>query len=125
MGTIEKQKTFRHCLLYYLDCSYRQYEALRHAYFLAWCQKVNEQKRIVSRLEDLTSNDYLNNWYDDQWHYLVECSIERYYGKALREGVFDKADVELMIMLSAEDINHISPKTLLQLISKSREQVYK
>lgn len=125
MGTIEKQKTFRHCLLYYLDCSYRQYEALRHAYFLAWCQKVNEQKRIVSRLEDLTSNDYLNNWYDDQWHYLVECSIERYYGKAFREGVFDKADVELMIMLSAEDINHVYPKILLQLISKPHEQVYK
>lgn len=123
MGTIEKQKTFRQCLLYYLDCSYRQYEALRHAYFLAWCQKVNEQKRIVSRLEDLTNNDYLNNWYDDQWHYLVECSIERYYGKALREGVFDKADVELMIMLSAEDINHIYPKTLLQFISKSRASI--
>ena len=123
MGTIEKQKTFRQCLLYYLDCSYRQYEALRHAYFLAWCQKVNEQKRIVSRLEDLTNNDYLNNWYDDQWHYLVECSIERYDGKALREGVFDKADVELMIMLSAEDINHIYPKTLLQLISKSRASI--
>ncbi|WP_314083872.1 hypothetical protein [Capnocytophaga gingivalis] len=84
---------------------------------------MNEQKRIVSRLEDLTNNDYLNNWYDDQWHYLVECSIERYYGKALREGVFDKADVELMIMLSAEDINHIYPKTLLQLISKSRASI--
>ena len=125
MGTIEKQKTFRHCLLYYLECSYRQYEALRHVYFLAWCQKVNEQKRIVRRLEDLTNNDYLNNWYDDQWHYLVECSIERYYGKALREGVFDKADVELMIMLSAEDINHVYPKILLQLISKPHEQVYK
>ena len=123
MGTIEKQKTFRQCLLYYLDCSYRQYEALRHAYFLAWCQKVNEQKRIVSRLEDLTNNDYLNNWYDDQWHYLVECSIERYYGKALREGVFDKADVELMIMLSAEDINHIYPKTPLQFISRSRASI--
>ena len=123
MGTIEKQKTFRQCLLYYLDCSYRQYEALRHAYFLAWCQKVNEQKRIVSRLEGLTNNDYLNNWYDDQWHYLVECSIERYYGKTLREGVFDKADVELMIMLSAEDINHIYPKTLLQFISKSRASI--
>ena len=123
MGTIEKQKTFRHCLLYYLDCSYRQYEALRPVYFLAWCQKVNEQKRIVRRLEDLTNNDYLNNWYDDQWHYLVECSIERYYGKALREGVFDKADVELMIMLSAEDINHVYPKILLQLISKSRASI--
>ena len=50
METIEKQKTFRHCLLYYLDCSYRQYEALKYGYFLTWCEQVNREKRIVKRL---------------------------------------------------------------------------
>ena len=122
METIEKQKTFRHCLLYYLDCSYRQYETLKYGYFLDWCEQVNREKRIVKRLEDLTGNDYLNNWFDDQWYYLVECSIERYYGKALREGIFDKADVELMITLSVDDIFRVYPKTILQLIEKSEKR---
>ena len=123
MGTIEKQKTFRHCLLYYLDCSYRQYEALKDGYFLTGCEQVNREKRIVKRLEDLTGNDYLNNWFDDQWYYLVECSIERYYGNALREGIFDKADIELMIELFVEDIFKIYPKTILQLIKSEERKI--
>ena len=118
METIEKQKTFRHCLLYYLDCSYRQYEALKYGYFLTWCEQVNRKKRIVKRLERLTGNDYLNNWFDDQWHYYVECDIAYYYGKALREGVFDQSDIELMIEIAVEQINHIYPKVLLSKIRK-------
>lgn len=118
METIEKQKTFRHCLLYYLDCSYRQYEALKYGYFLTWCEQVNRKKRIVKRLERLTGNDYLNNWFDDQWYYYVECDIAYYYGKALREGVFDQSDIELMIEIAVEQINHIYPKVLLSKIRK-------
>ena len=57
METIEKQKTFRHCLLYYLDCSYRQYEALKYGYFLTWCEQVNREKRIVKNVADLVGND--------------------------------------------------------------------
>lgn len=110
METIEKQKTFRHCLLYYLDCSYRQYEAIKYKYFLDWCEKANREKRIVKNVADLVGNDYLNNWFDDQWHYYVECDIAYYYGKALREGVFDQSDIELMIEIAAEQINHIYPK---------------
>ena len=113
MESIEKQKTFRHCLLYYLDCSYRQYEAIKYKYFLDWCEKANREKRIVKNVADLVGNDYLNNWFDDQWHYYVECDIAYYYGKALREGVFDQSDVELMIEIAVEQINHIYPKVLL------------
>ena len=118
METIEKQKTFRHCLLYYLDCSYRQYEAIKYKYFLDWCEKANREKRIVKNESDLVGNDYLNNWFDDQWHYYVECDIAYYYGKALREGVFDQSDIELMIEIAAEQINHIYPKVLLSKIRK-------
>ena len=118
METIEKQKTFRHCLLYYLDCSYRQYEAIKYKFFLGWCEKVNREKRIVKNESDLVGNDYLNNWFDDQWHYYVECDIAYYYGKALREGVFDQSDIELMIEIAAEQINHIYPKVLLSKIRR-------
>lgn len=118
METIEKQKTFRHCLLYYLDCSYRQYEAIKYKYFLGWCEKANREKRIVKNVADLVGNDYLNNWFDDQWLYYVECDIAYYYGKALREGVFDQSDIELMIEITAEQINHIYPKVLLSKIRK-------
>ena len=118
METIEKQKTFRHCLLYYLDCGYRQYEAIKYKYFLDWCEKANREKRIVKNVADLAGNDYLNNWFDDQWLYYVECDIAYYYGKALREGVFDQSDIELMIEIAAEQINHIYPKVLLSKIRK-------
>lgn len=118
METIEKQKTFRHCLLYYLDCSYRQYEAIKYKYFLDWCEKANREKRIVKNVADLVGNDYLNNWFDDQWHYYVECDIAYYYGKALREGVFDQSDIELMIEIAAEQINHIYLKVLLSKIRR-------
>ena len=118
METIKKQKTFRHCLLYYLDCSYRQYEAIKYKYFLDWCEKANREKRIVKNVADLVGNDYLNNWFYDQWHYYVECDIAYYYGKALREGVFDQSDVELMIEIAAEQINHIYPKVLLSKIRR-------
>ena len=118
METIKKQKTFRHCLLYYLDCSYRQYEAIKYKYFLDWCEKANREKRIVKNVSDLVGNDYLNNWFDDQWHYYVECDIAYYYGKALREGVFDQSDIELMIEIAAEQINHIYPKVLLSKIRR-------
>ena len=118
METIEKQKTFRHCLLYYLDCSYRQYEAIKYKYFLGWSEKANREKRIVKNVTDLVGNDYLNNWFDDQWLYYVECDIAYYYGKALREGVFDQSDIELMIEIAAEQINHIYPKVLLSKIRR-------
>ena len=76
------------------------------------------KKRIVKNVADLVGNDYLNNWFDDQWHYYVECDIAYYYGKALREGVFDQSDIELMIEIAVEQINHIYPKVLLSKIRR-------
>lgn len=123
MGTIEKQKTFRHCLLYYLDYKPLGYEHLQWLYFEDWCDIVNKTKQISKDVLALKLNDHLLNWFARQWEVYVERDIERYYGKALREGVFDREDIELMIGLAAENINHIYPKKLLQVISKSSERV--
>ena len=121
MGTIEKQKTFRHCLLYYLDYKPLGYEHLQWLYFEDWCDLVNKTKQISKDVLDLKLNDHLINWYLQHWEVYVERDIEYYYGKALREGVFDRSDIELMIGLAAEHINHIYPKTILQLIEKSKK----
>nr|DAD90575.1 MAG TPA: hypothetical protein [Myoviridae sp. ctlHW5] len=121
MGTIEKQKTFRHCLLYYLDYKPLGYEHLQWLYFEDWCDIVNKTKQISKDVLDLKLNDHLINWYLQHWEVYVERDIEYYYGKALREGVFDRSDIELMIGLAAEHINHIYPKTILQLIEKSKK----
>ena len=121
MGTIEKQKTFRHCLLYYLDYKPLGYEHLQWLYFEDWCDIVNKTKQISKDVLDLKLNDHLINWYLQHWEVYVERDIEYYYGKALREGVFDRSDIELMIGLEAEHINHIYPKTILQLIEKSKK----
>ena len=123
MGTIEKQKTFRHCLLYYLDYKPLGYEHLQWLYFEDWCDIVNKTKQISKDVLALKLNDHLLNWFARQWEVYVERDIERYYGKALREGVFDREDIELMIGLAAENINHIYPKKLLLVISKSSERV--
>ena len=103
METIEKQKTFRHCLLYYLDCKYWAYEQLQGMYFEKWCEQVHKQRKTSVDPRMLAKNDHLLNW------------------KALREGVFDREDVELMIHLQMENIYHIYPKTLLKMIDKSGE----
>lgn len=123
MGTIENQKEFRDLLLYYLDYKPLMYEHLQWLYFEDWCDIVNQTKQISKDVLALKLNDHLLNWFDRQWEVYVERDIERYYGKALREGVFDRSDIELMIGLAAENINHIYPKKLLQVISKSSEQV--
>ena len=118
MGTIEKQKEFRDCLLYYLDCSYWSYEQLQGMYFARWCEWVYQQRRTVVDPRILMKNDHLLNWFAQQWEVYVERDIERYYGKALMEGVFDQSDIELMIEIAAEQLNHIYPKVLLSKIRR-------
>lgn len=121
METIEK-KAFRDCLLYYLDCSYWSYEQLQGMYFARWCEQVYQQRRTVVEPRILMKNDHLLNWFAKQWDVYVEGEIARYYGKALREGVFDREDVELMIHLQMENIYLLYPKILLKMIDKSEKQ---
>ena len=121
METIEK-KAFRDCLLYYLDCSYWSYEQLQGMYFEKWCERAYQQRRTVVEPRILMKNDHLLNWFAKQWDVYVEGEIARYYGKALREGVFDREDVELMIHLQMENIYLLYPKILLKMIDKSEKQ---
>lgn len=120
MGTIEKQKEFRDCLLYYLDCKYWTYEQLKGMYFEKWCEQVYQQRRTVVEPRILMKNDHLLNWFAQQWEVYVEGEIAKYYGQSLMEGVFDGEDVELMIELFVEDIFKIYPKTILQIIKSEK-----
>lgn len=122
MGTIEKQKAFRHCLLYYLDCNYWAYEQLQGMYFSRWCEQVHKQRKTSVEPRILMKNDHLLNWFAWQWEVYVEGEIARYYGKALREGVFDREDVELMIELQMENIFSLYPKILLKTIDKNEKR---
>lgn len=121
METIEK-KSFRDCLLYYLDCSYWAYEQLQGMYFARWCEQVYQHRKTSVEPRILMKNDHLLNWFAKQWDVYVEGEIARYYGKALREGVFDREDVELMIHLQMENIYSLYPKILLKMIDKSEKQ---
>lgn len=121
METIEK-KAFRDCLLYYLDCSYWSYEQLQGMYFARWCERVYQQKKTSVDPRILMKNDHLLNWFAWQWEVYVEGEIARYYGKALREGVFDREDVELMIELQMENIFSLYPKILLKTIDKNEKR---
>lgn len=121
METIEK-KAFRHCLLYYLDCNYWAYEQLQGMYFSRWCEQVHKQRKTSVEPRILMKNDHLLNWFANQWEVYVEGEIARYYGKALREGVFEREDVEMMIHLQMENIYLLYPKILLKMIDKSEKQ---
>ena len=121
METIEK-KAFRDCLLYYLDCSYWSYEQLQGMYFEKWCEQVYKKRKTLVDPRILAKNDHLLNWFANQWEAYVEGEIAKYYGKALREGVFEREDVELMIELQMENIYHIYPKILLKMIDKGEKQ---
>lgn len=121
METIEK-KAFRDCLLYYLDCSYWLYEQLQGMYFEKWCEQVYQHRKTSVEPRILMKNDHLLNWFANQWEVYVEGEIARYYGKALREGVFERKDVELMIELQMENIYLLYPKILLKMIDKSEKQ---
>lgn len=115
MKTIEQQITFRHKLAYYLEMSYLQYENLRHLYFLDWCKKVAEQKYIP--LEALSKNDYLKNWFDDQWLALVENGVKRTYENDIDKGIFNADDIALMLDIFYSEI-YFYPKVLLEKIRK-------
>ena len=121
METIEK-KAFRDCLLDCLDCSYWSYEQLQGMYFARWCERAYQQRRTVADPRILMKNDHLLNWFANQWEVYVEGEIARYYGKALREGVFDREDVGLMIELQMENIYLLYPKILLKMIDKSEKR---
>ena len=91
-------------------------------YFEKWCERAYQQRRTVVEPRILMKNDHLLNWFAKQWDVYVEGEIARYYGKALREGVFDREDVELMIHLQMENIYLLYPKILLKMIDKSEKQ---
>jgi hypothetical protein len=90
-------------------------------YFEKWCEQVHKQRKTLVDPRILAKNDHLLNWFAKQWEVYVEGEIAKYYGKALREGVFDREDVELMIHLQMENIYRIYPKILLKMIDKSGE----
>lgn len=118
MTTIAQQTTFRHKLAYYAELTYLQYENLRHQYFLDWCGKIAEQKYIP--LEWLSKNDYLKNWFDDQWVALVEGGIKKCYNDGLDRQVFDRDDVLLMLDIFYMDIQYY-PKVLIEKIIKTQK----
>ena len=122
MGTIEKQKTFRDCLLYYLDCKYWAYEQLQGMYFEKWCEQVYKKRKTSVDPRILAKNDHLLNWFANQWEVYVEGEIAKYYGQSLMEGVFNREDVEIMIELQMENIYSLYPKILLKMIDKSEKQ---
>ena len=123
MGTIEKQKEFRDCLLYYLDCKYWAYEQLKGMFFEKWCEQVYQHMKTSVDPRILAKNDHLLNWFDRQWEVYVEGEIAKYYGQSLMEGVFDEEDVELMIELFVEDIFKVYPKTILQIIKSEKRKI--
>lgn len=49
---------------------YLKYDNLRYQHFLEWCKHASQEHHLPLKL--LVSNDYLINWYHDQWSTWVE-----------------------------------------------------
>ena len=122
MTNIAKQTTFRHKLAYYAGLNYQEYEQMQSIYFERWCKKV--QSCFFIDLETLTANDYLRNWYDDQWCYWVETRMKRRYNDDLDSNIFNEDDVFELIYTYQEDIETY-PITLLKMIQKQTLKIPK
>ena len=114
MNTIAQQITYRHALARQLELTYLQYENLRYKFFIDWCDNLC-YLRMGSILKQLTCNDNLLNWYEDQWYELVEQTIQRHYGNDIT--LFNADDILLLITIYAENILQYYPSILLKKIT--------
>nr|DAY06922.1 MAG TPA: hypothetical protein [Caudoviricetes sp.] len=114
MNTIAQQITYRHALAKQLGITYLQYENLRYEFFIDWCDNLC-YLGMGGILKQLTCNDNLLNWYDDQWYSEVEKTIERLYGNDIT--LFNADDVLLLITIYAENILQYYPSVLLKKIT--------
>lgn len=57
-------------VLHILEMQYAQYDNYRHEEFVQWCIHTAHTQYLPLKL--LVSNDYLLNWYHDQWLNRVE-----------------------------------------------------
>lgn len=92
------------------------YENYREAYFNRWCHKYAVLFAIP--LKEMVSNDYLQNWYQDQWLQKVELAFYMEYQEYLEEGV-DAPDrfMDYFFEYPPKLEKHY-PKTLLNMIKK-------
>ena len=114
MSTIAQQITYRHALAKQLGLTYLQYENLRYEFYIDWCVHLIQQGK-ASYLRPLISHDSLMNWYDDQWFYSVEQTIQRHYGNDI--AIFNAEDVYLLICIYADNILQYYPSALLKKIT--------
>ena len=121
MNTIPQQITYRHALARQLGITYLQYENLRYEFYINWCAHLIQQGK-ASNLKPLITHDILINWYDDQWHALVEQTIQRHYSNDIT--LFNAEDVLLLITIYAENILQYYPSILLKKIT-ARETALK
>lgn len=56
-----------------LQTNYVGYSNLRHAYFMSWCGAQSERHYLP--LKTLTMHDNVVQWYETEWHNIVELQV--------------------------------------------------
>ncbi len=116
MNNIKQQITFRHQIAYYLGLNYLQYEAYRNDYFQMYCRYIAPKKGIDYKT--LIENDFLKNWFDDQWLLQVEKELKSGFSDYLNAGIMNENDLVYWIHFFAQEIFKYYPHILLKEIRK-------
>tara|TARA_R110002051_G_scaffold292807_1_gene357731 strand:+ start:415 stop:771 length:357 start_codon:yes stop_codon:yes gene_type:complete len=99
-----------------LDIPYLAYDNFRTQCFEKWCNEYAFRWALPQRR--LTTNDYLYNWYCDQWIKDVENQFYEDFRPYLEKGINDPDTFLELFVKYPKTIEKHYPKAILQTIRK-------
>lgn len=103
------------------NISLMNYENSKEALFNKWCHHHAFMQALPLRA--LVSNDYIRNWYDDQWVKLVELAFYMDNKDFIESGVYDPDTFIDLFYTYPETLKEIYPKPLFTSIKKQTRQL--
>lgn len=99
-----------------LGITYLVYDNIRSTCFENWCGLYAYKWALPQR--NLTCNDYLYNWYCDQWLKLVENDFYQDHKDYFESGVMDPDTFQDLFMKYPKVIEQNWPQAILKMIKK-------
>lgn len=113
MTTIEPNNPKRALTMDAIGYSEWGYSNLIHQYFVTWCEAIADKFYYNGR--DLITNETLWNYYQKQWHILVECQMVNDYGPYIKRKIEDTNRFFYNILVEyAESLENYYPASLLK-----------
>ncbi len=102
-----------------LGVTYLEYENCRDTHFGLWCNRQAIIRAIP--LRKLQTNDYLFNWYCEQWLKNVELPFFVQVSDYLEADINDREHFMDLLLQCAEEIENYYPKPIINNIRKQQK----